>query len=194
MPGVPTCLLGIANLFPQARYAYRSVAQFVKHVTRQTAYLDNFPFPELYKEIAFEESMCDSDSELVKITRAKSKSKSGAPWFHKRHKDRSSKEPIVEKGNADLASSVGKSPAMISSDNTAVSEGVGESDDKEEGTSAIPKARIRESTPHITFSSSPRKTLMLSCSVNAWIFVVEFDLWSLPKKSPPYVFPPARSD
>ena len=130
----------------QAGYAYRSIAQFVKHVTQNTSYLDNFPFPELYREIAFEESVTDSDSELVKITRAKAKSKPGVPWFRKKPKHKSLKEPVVEKENADLTAQVDTGPTPVSDGDAT--EGVdtdAEEPDKGEGTSSLPMVRGRES-------------------------------------------------
>lgn len=140
-------------MFLQARYAYRSIAHFVKHVTRHTTYLGNFPFPELYKEVDFEESESDSDSELVKITRTKSKSKPGVLWFHQKSKDKPSEG--LEKGNEDLTISVTRSPVLPYGDNVAVAEevdtGVGEPD-KEEGSSSIPQVRVRESVLRMIFS------------------------------------------
>ena len=136
----------------QAGHAYRSIAQFVKHVTHHTAYLGNFPFPKLYKEVAPEESTSDSDSEHVKITRTKSKSKSGVRWFHRKPKDKSSKEPTAE-GDRDLAAPAATDPVLPSNGNTVVPEGldtdVAESD-KEEGTSSLPKVREQENAPRIT--------------------------------------------
>lgn len=126
----------------QAGYAYRSIAQFVKHVTQRTSYLENFPFPELYREFAFEESVSDSDSELVKIARAKPKSKSGVPWFRKKPKEKSSKGPISEKRNADLTAPETEGPAPLSDGD--VTEGVdtdAEEPDKGEGTSSLPMVR-----------------------------------------------------
>ena len=131
----------------QARYAYGSVAQFVKHVTQHTSYLDNFPFPELYREVAVEESVSDSDSELVKITKAKPKSKRGVPRFRKKPKDKPSKEPIVEKGNADAPAPIATGSAPLS--NGDVTEGVdtdAEEPDKGEGTSSLPMVRGEERT------------------------------------------------
>lgn len=111
----------------------------------------------MYKEIAFEESVCDSDSELVKITRTKPKSKSGA-WLRRKSKDKPSKEPTAEKGNEDLTAPVAPGPALLSGDNVVeeVDTDVGESD-KEEGTSSIPQVRVQESVPRENFSSSPEK-------------------------------------
>ena len=123
----------------QAGYAYRSVSQFVKHVTQHTSYLDNFPFPQLYREVAPEECVSDSDSELVKITEAKPKPKLGVPRFRKKPKDKSSKEPIVEKGNANVPTPVATGPAPLSDGD--VTEGVDtdvEEPDKGEGTSSLP--------------------------------------------------------
>lgn len=128
----------------QARYAYQCVAQFVKYVTKHTTYLGNLPFPELYREVALEESICDSDSELVRITRSKSKrkSKSGSIWFHKKPKDKPSEEPIVEKGDEDLTVLVAKSSVLLDVATTAGGDiGVGEAD-KEEGTSSDAQVRI----------------------------------------------------
>lgn len=130
-------------MLPQAGCAYRSIAQFVKHVTQNTAHLGNFPFPELYKEVAFEESACDSDSELVRITRSKSKSKSGSAWFRKKPKDKPPKERIVEKGDEDpTVSTASRGIALPSNDNVGVVAvgdiGIGEAD-KEEGTSSTPQ-------------------------------------------------------
>jgi hypothetical protein len=123
----------------QAGCAYRSIAQFVKHVTKHTAYLGNFPFPELYKEAAFEESVCDSDSELVKITRSKPKPKSGSAWFRKKPKHKSPKEHVVEKGDEDRTASVAKGPAVPSSDNPAAVAGgsIDVEAENEESTSSV---------------------------------------------------------
>lgn len=170
MSDTPACVSDVSNilLFRQARYAYCSIAQFVRHVTNRTAYLGNFPFPELYSEVALEENACDSDSELVKITRAKSKPKFGALRFHKKSKDKSPKEPIVEKENEALTVSVARSPVSLPSDNVVeeVDTDVGESD-KEEGMSSFPKVRVWASPPGTTFSPPPRKNLKPLCFVNA---------------------------
>lgn len=84
--------------------------------------------------------MCDSDSELVKITRSKTKSKSAPAWFRKKPKDKSSKECVVKKGNEDLTTPVARGPVLPSGDDVAAVAGgdidVGEAD-KEEGTSSV---------------------------------------------------------
>ena len=148
-------------MFLQAGRAYRSIAQFAKHVTQRTAYLGNFPFPELYKEVASEENICDSDSELAKITRSKSKPKSSPTWFRKKPKDKPSKEPIVEKGNEeDLTASVVRGPVFPPSDNVAADEGVDtcvRESDKEEGTSSVPQVRARCKCVLNDFLTTPQK-------------------------------------
>jgi hypothetical protein len=136
----------------KAGHAYRSIAQFVKHVTQHTAYLGNFPFPQLYKEVAPEESTSDSDSEHVKINRTKSKSKSRVRWFHRKPKDKSSEEPTAEEEDNDpVVPAAADLPPL--NGNTIVPEGldtdVAESD-KEEGTSSLPKVRVQENAPRIT--------------------------------------------
>ena len=95
--------------------------------------------------------MSDSDSELVKITKAKTKSKPklGVSRFHKRPKDKPSKEPIVEKGNADVTPPVATGPAPLSDGD--VTEGVDtdvEELDKGEGTSSLPMVRGRSFISH----------------------------------------------
>lgn len=139
----------------QAGYAYRSISQFVKHVTKNTAYLGNFPFPELYKKVTGEESVCDSDSEVVKRARTKPKSKSGVLGFRKKPKDKSTKEQAPEeKGNEGLSTSAAPIPALPSRENLAVAEGVAtgiEESDKEEGTSSAPQVRAYEKVLWIGF-------------------------------------------
>lgn len=89
--------------------------------------------------------MCDSDSELVKITRSKpkSKSKSMPAWFHKKPKDKPSEGRTVEKGDEDPTPSVTRDLVSPSSDNVALDAGGGiDGDtDKEEGTSSATHVR-----------------------------------------------------
>ena len=89
--------------------------------------------------------MCDSDSEIVKITRSKSKSKSKSvpAWFRKRSKDKPSKGRTVEKGDEDPTPSVAGDPVSPSSDNVALDAGEGIDGDtnKEEGTSSATQVR-----------------------------------------------------
>ena len=120
-------------------------------MTQHTSYLDNFPFPELYREVALEESVSDSDSELVKITKAKAKSKSklGVSRFHKKPKGKSSREPVAEKWNADVPVPAATSSAPLSDGD--VTEGVStdaEEPDKGEGTSSLPMVRGRKGTSY----------------------------------------------
>lgn len=135
----------------QAGYAYRSIAQFVKHVTKRTTCLGNFPFPDLYKEVASKESACDPDSELVKITRNESEPKPGSARFRKKPKDKSSKECVAEKGDEDPAASVSGGHVFSSSDDVSVVVGgkidVGETD-KEEGTSSVSQVCVVVSGLH----------------------------------------------
>lgn len=157
-------------MFSQARNAYNSISQFVRHVTKNTAYLVNFPFPELYKEVAVEESVSDSDSELAKTTRIKPKSKPRVLRFHKKPKGKSSKDPIDEKGDEGLATSTAGIPTLPRRDNAAVVEeavtGIEESN-KEEGTSTAPQVRERENVLCIGFSFPSRKNRMSSYSDSA---------------------------
>ena len=135
----------------QAKYAYRSISQFVKHVTQRTPYLANFPFPKLYKEVAVEESSCDSDSEAVETAESKPKSKIRALRFRKRPKDKLRQERVNEAGNEDAATSGVASPALPSGDGKAVAEGVNarvEEYDRVEGTSSIPRVRTYEINGH----------------------------------------------
>ena len=89
--------------------------------------------------------MCDSDSELVKITRSKSKSKSRSTRFRKKPKDKTSKEHVAEKGDEDLTASATRGPVLSSSDNLAVGTrgdvDIGKAD-KEEGTSSDPQVCV----------------------------------------------------
>jgi hypothetical protein len=142
------------SLSLQARYAYRSIAQFVEHVTQNTTYLGNFPFPELYKEIGLEESVHDSDSEVVKIKRSKSGrgSKPGPPWFRKKSKDESS---MNEKGNEDPTTSAATGPTLLSRHRVGFAGGADagiEEEDREEGTSSAPQVRLLENVLWIGFS------------------------------------------
>lgn len=129
----------------QAGCAYRSIAQFVKHVTQHTTCLGNFPFPELYKEVAIKESVCDSDSEPIKPTRNKSEPKPGSARFRKKLKDKSSKEHVAEKGDEDPTASVSGGHFFSSNDDVSVVAGgkvdFGEAD-KEEGTSSVSQVRV----------------------------------------------------
>jgi hypothetical protein len=94
----------------------------------------------LYREVAVEEHESDSDSEVVKITRVKPKSKSGVLRFHKTPKEKSTKEHTDEKGNEGLTISAAMIPALPSR-----SKGVGtgiEQSDQEEGTSSVPQVGV----------------------------------------------------
>lgn len=85
--------------------------------------------------------MCDSDSELVKITRAKPKS-----WLRRKSKDKSSKEPVAEKGNEAVVP-IGSAP--LSGGN--VVEGAGADvvgSDRGEGTSSLATVRAWKLPSH----------------------------------------------
>lgn len=110
----------------------------------QNSSLDIFPFPELYKDFAIEESGSDSDSELVKVTKSKKKLTPKAPWFRKKSKDKPQKEQMDEKGNGDPPTLVTTTPALPSLD-AGVAEGIEtgiEEVDKGEGTSSVPQVRV----------------------------------------------------
>ena len=88
--------------------------------------------------------MCDSDSELVKIWRSKSKSKSksGPAWFRKKPKDKPSKGRTGEKENEDPATSVARDPVLSCSDNVAVDAGGGIDGDTDKGEGASSAAQV----------------------------------------------------
>ena len=90
--------------------------------------------------------MCDSDSELVKISRSKSKSKSksGPAWFRKKPKDKPSKGRTGEKENEDPATSVARDPVLLCSDNVAVDAGGGDTDKGEGASSATQVCVLRK--------------------------------------------------
>lgn len=112
--------------------------------------------------------MCDSDSELVKITRSKSKPKSGSSWFRKKPKDKSSKEQAVEKRDEDLTASVARGLVLPSGDAAVIAGSdidVGETGE-EEGTSSISQVcKCRKELP-VTSSLHSRKKPRSLCSVN----------------------------
>ena len=89
--------------------------------------------------------MCDSDSEVVKITRVKPKAKSRVAFFHKKPKDKPTEDPIDEKGNEGVTTPAATLPALPPHDNVTIVEddisGIEESD-KEEGTSSTPRVCI----------------------------------------------------
>lgn len=154
------CIVGTFDGFLslQAGFAYRSIAEFAKHVTKNTVYLGNFPFPELYKEVVVEESARDSVSEEAKITRTKPKSKSGVLGLRKKAKGKQTQEPIDEKGDEALDTPATTVPSPPLRDNAAAVEDiVTEGFDKEEGTSSTPQVRAYENIICIGFSYSEEK-------------------------------------
>lgn len=77
-----------SHVFPQAKYAYRSIAEFIKHVTSHSAeHLDKNPFPEFHLP---PEEIADSASEDEDRSRR---------WKSKRNSEQPSKFASIFKRN-----------------------------------------------------------------------------------------------
>lgn len=109
----------------------------------------------MYRKVAVEENSSETDSEAVKTARAKSQSNSGVLRFRKKPKEKTTKEPVDEKGNEGFNTPAITIPAPSSRDNVAVAKSVvtsGEESDKEEGTSSAPQVCTYNHILYVGFS------------------------------------------